>query len=193
MKQPEQRNRRFARHATVLLWLLCVGLSSISVIAVEPLKRSDVVFCPLQKKWIKKSEPTKALSNKPLSDICGSNKNKKQFLNLLSASVLTRINKGKKVDTGILFINFRAVGERAFAEIPNYPDVPKVPLAIVEKVPVSSGGGRGGNVAATAETIPFEQFSRPPTHDSASKFFFHSVNTLQLVTFAINTRGSPLS
>lgn len=165
--------------------------SSISVFAVDASNNGDLVFCPLQRQWVKKSEPKKVKSKEPLSDICGSKKTKTVFLHELILAANTEVKAGHNVNIGELFVSFSAKGGKAFSELPSAPDSPKMPLTVIEKVQGGANIGRGGFVAITTQIFSLEQLSRPPTRNTASNFCSPQMTDLLSVAYAIHTRGPP--
>ncbi|MBK7392285.1 MAG: hypothetical protein IPI64_03160 [Chloracidobacterium sp.] len=183
--------RRLVARSILVLGLLSIILCSLSAFHIGQVKASGLVFCPLQKQWVKKSEPKKAESTPPLPDICAAVKGKTAFVEKLVAGVGSRIATAGKVDVSELFFSFVAKGDKAFSEIPSSPDLPKMPLTVVEKAQGGTNVVRSGFLAVNTRTFSFEQVSRPPTPKSVSDFNSPQITGLQSVAYAINTRGPP--
>lgn len=73
----------FVRITAVWLSVLCLLFSAFPLSATEQI-RSDLVFCPLQKKWVQRDPLPRPVVQDPLSEICSSPKKKRAFLADLS-------------------------------------------------------------------------------------------------------------
>lgn len=181
-----------------ILWLLlfCLFFGSFPISAKQNNPSNDLVYCPLQKKWVKKnqnlSEPKKV--EKPLDEICSSSKNKESFIFGLFSVISTKQFSSTKENEESLFFKFLKKGERAFSESPDPNNLPKNQIAsAVTKV-------KGGNVyfnfdfaQELTETFKLNQFARPPNTFQATKFGFHLIRELKNISRNINPRSPPFS
>lgn len=163
------------------------------LLAVEAPNYGDLVFCPLQKQWVKRLEPKQVESKEALSDICGNKNTKTVFLHELIIAANTKVKAGHNVKIVELFISFSAKGGKAFSELPSAPDSPKMPLNVVEKVQGGASIGRNGFVAISTQIFSLEQLSRPPTLKTVSNFYPPQLTDLQSVACSIHTRGPPIA
>lgn len=164
----------------------------MSVFAIDVPNRGDLVFCPLQKIFVKRSEPKKIEPRVALSDLCAVDKVKADFLERLVVSVNSKRVDGK-LNLGELFFSFSATGDRAFSNLPSVPEAPGFPLAVVEKVQGVSGIERNGHIAVNTQVFSLQQLSRPPTRRPLTRFHFPPISDLASPAYAINSRGPPSS
>ncbi len=173
--------------------MICSVFNTLVVFAVETPNNGDLVFCPLQRQWVKKSEPKRVVAKAPLSDICGSKKTKAVFLLEMILAANVKVKAEHNVNIGELFVSFSAKGGKAFSELPSAPDSPKRPLTVVDKVQAGSISSRGDFLAITTQIFSLQQLSRPPTELAVSNFYSPQITDLQSAAYAINTRGPPVA
>lgn len=177
----------------VLLAFVCSSFGSIMALDHGPAERAGLVFCPLQKKWVKEGEAGKVAPAVPLSDICAPRRGKSTFAASLLTAVSSQISVNKNLDLTQLFFAFQVKGSGAFAELPSAPDAPRPPTTLSEKTVVTAGIDRNGFIAVPAKEFSFEQLSRPPTASSATNFHLPQIADLKMVADVTNPRGPPLA
>jgi hypothetical protein len=107
---------RSARHARRVgyLWLICICFSLAPIFA-GPLADPGLVYCPLQKAWVKKGR--EASRPGPLKNICASDAAKLKF----SYESFRRLGFSRPLPDGeraeALFFKYTAAGNRAFRSL----------------------------------------------------------------------------
>lgn len=173
----------------VAVWMVCVLITALSVVAFEGKGSSDLVFCPLQKQWVKRSAPAKPKIS--LADICSSDKEKTHFFNrLILNSGIAYADKSSPED---LFFAFQAKGDQALKEIPSSPDFPERKLTSLIKVQTGSRISQTVLVAVVTQVLSFEQFSRPPTENLSANFTSRRVSDIDNISPSIAPRAPPVS
>lgn len=101
------------------LWLLCVLLSVIPAFASQTVADPDLIFCPLQKAWVRKGGETPKPD--PLKNVCASDTAKQKF----SYESFRRLSISRiSPDDGQienLFFDHSRLGDRAFASLKPVP------------------------------------------------------------------------
>lgn len=172
-----------------LVWLLCFALSSVSVVAVEAPRAGDLVFCPLQKLWVKGREPEKMRPPDALAAICAANTSKTSFLEKLAAAPSIKVTAANAVDA---YFSFQTDGSRALMKTRSAPDVPQIPLTVVSKLQSTAGSGHVAPVTGLADVFSFQQHARPPTGAVVSNYLSQQIPHLRPSSFAIIPRGPPV-
>lgn len=173
----------------VLVWLVCVAMTAVSVVAFEGERSSDLVFCPLQNQWVKKAEPPQPKLS--LAAICSPGGQKARFLEKLINRVETSVTDAVSLEN--LFFGFQAKGERAFVEFPPSPGAPDEHFAVIERAQSGTGINRTIAVAVTAQIFSLAQLSRPPTHSPSANFATPRVRQLDPISASVAPRGPPVS
>ncbi len=96
---------RISLLAFAFLTLFCVLFSSfLPALAQKNVESSDLVFCPLQKTWVKRNseQKTSPKIEEPLGEICSSEKQKRIFFLELSKTfnfrqIISAQNGGEKI------------------------------------------------------------------------------------------------
>lgn len=182
---------RLALSWLVLLAFVCSAFGSISTSDRGPAHMAGLVFCPLQKKWVKEGDAGMAAPAVPLSDICAPRRGKVMFVAGLVRAATLQVSVDEKVDLTALFFAFRAKGDRAFARIPSAPDEPKTPTTVLHRTSMAAGFNRSSFVAVPAEEFSFEQLSRPPTEPVLTYLYFPRIADLRSIEYPIDPRGPP--
>ena len=172
------------------MWLVCVSLTAVSVVAFEGERSSDLVFCPLQNQWVKRSDPPKPKFS--LAAICAGSKTKDRFLEKLTERSDVAVSDADSLEN--LFFGFQAKGEQAFAEMPSSPYSPEKQIAAIETIQTGTSTSRATvTAAAFTKNFTLAQFSRPPTREVRSNFA--SLHSCELNAFSVSVapRGPPVS
>ena len=184
---------RLVNRGVLLFGLISVFLCSISLAGLGSDRSSDLVFCPLQKQWVKRLEPERIVRREPLTDICAPKKDKTVFLEKLLGSFRSKIGIYKAANIGELFLNYKAKGNGAFSELPSSPPERKTPLFVVDKVLSGSVANRFGNIATIVQIFSLEHLSRPPTQTAKSHFSPALFSDLESVSTSTSPRGPPMA
>lgn len=184
---------RLANRGVLLLGLISVFFCSISLAGLESDRSSDLVFCPLQKQWVKRLEPGKIVLPAPLTDICAPKKDKTVFLEKLLGSFRSKFGNYQTTNIGGLFLSYKVKGDRAFSEMPSSPPEPKAPFSFVEKVLSGTVANRFGHIATIVQIVSLEQLSRPPTQTSEALFSPVFLRDLETFSTSTSPRGPPIA
>jgi len=171
------------------MWLICVSLTALSVVAFEGERSSDLVFCPLQNQWVKRSDPPKPKFS--LAAICAGSKTKDRFLEKLAERSDVAVSDADSLEN--LFFGFQSKGEQAFAEMPSSPNSPERQIAAIETFQTGTATNRTIVAAAVANKFTLAQFSRPPTREVRSNFASLHSRELNAFSVSVAPRGPPVS
>jgi hypothetical protein len=130
---------RFTRRAGYL-WLLGILLSIFPAFASQIRVDPDLIFCPLQKTWVKKGGVS-VKSSTPLRNICASQTAKREFSFESYKRLGTAFNDSLAEP---VFFSYSKIGRRAFDAVRSVP-VPDESL---------SGSGYSEKSAANGQVVP---------------------------------------
>lgn len=192
----KESNKIFSLVNNIFCSLFLFALISVNFLPQSTQNDSeDLVYCPLQKTWVKRDLPGEPVKVEfPLGEICSSQKNKESFLSDLGKIASSNQIIFDKQDEANLFFNYLEKGKKAFAYFESTQNHPKHQLvrnALNEK---------GANTNYKIEFEPnrseefvLSQLSRPPTVRKTSKFDFQIVYSLEKISHNINPRSPPFS
>lgn len=179
-----------------VLVLLSVLFGSLPVFAHTQKQSPDLVYCPLQKSWVKRN-PSAAVAPiktfKLLDDVCASNRLKENFFSDLSKSLHSRRILSHQNDEVKLFFSYLERGEQVFAEIVTPSDAPNRQLAQSSKIEKSGGANYQKDFTnALTGKLFVQQFPRPPTIKNSS--FYHSriVKESNIISHRTAPRAPPI-
>ena len=187
---------RYKTTRTIFAWLMfvCLSASYIPVFGQQNHGGGEVVFCPLQKIWVKKNFAALPKTVKPLDEVCAANDLKESFLfesskSLFSLEVLSSPDSAEK-----LFFDYAAKGKQAFAEIAAPPNgSPERQFAKLIAHEKSAGNNfKNEFQLATIAAISLESFPRPPTFCCPIQTDFQFVHELKKISRSINPRSPPV-
>ena len=182
--------RRLALSWLIVCSFVCGVIASSFAITPGLPENAGVVFCPLQKKWVKGGSQIAELKPTPLSEICSPVKDKNSFTSSLISILNSRVLEKTKIDIATLFFAFKAKGNRAFSDLPSDPQLPSAPVSVNEVTVPAAGHSRGDVIAVLSPFFTLEQLSRPPT-EAVCDLYFPCVAELPAKLVAINPRGPP--
>jgi hypothetical protein len=148
---------------------------------------NNLVYCPLQKNWIKKTAETLPIHSNPLEQICMSDSEKQHLAFEIVLKNAFAIDEKGVFDT-------LQKGDKVLNDYQDFPNFPHQNLAEFQH---SSGILNTKNnlqidFQLNAQTISFQQFSHPPTIQSVTKFDFQFVRILEKISCNINPRSPPI-
>jgi hypothetical protein len=144
------------------------------------------VYCPLQKKWVTRDEDSKFVQPNLLDQICMSGLKKTEL------AIQISLKSAFATDEKGVFETLK-FGVKVLDKYRQNRDVPQQTLAKL-RLPISNLGSKNEwktGFVANAETISFQQFSRPPTNHVAAKFAPHVTRTLEQISRTIVPRSPP--
>ncbi len=173
--------------------LFFILLSANFVIPYNSNELSNLVYCPLQKTWIKKTTETLLIRSNPLDQICMSDSEKqhltfkivqKNAFAIDEKGVFDTLEKGDKVLND-------------YQDFPNLLNLPNLPNQNLAKLRhsffvLNTKNGSKTDSQINSQTVSFEQLSRPPTILNATKFYFQRVYPLTKISRNINPRSPPI-
>ena len=155
----------------------------------------DLVYCPLQKTWVKRDLPVEPIKVEfPLGEICSSQNKKESFLFDLGKSTVSRQIIFNRRDEVNLFFNYLGKGKTAFAYFESEQNLPehKLVRAALQEKGANTNFRIDFSIIRKTEFV-LEQFSRPPTVQKTSKFDFKIISALEEISHNINPRSPPFS
>ena len=157
-------------HIFICVLLLCVWFSGIALKPSFAENSYELVYCPLQKKWVKGNvEPI--LVKDPLDEFCSSSDNKKLF----TQSFLSNPNYLPTLDVETLFLEYVDKGERAFTEIDHSHELPPRELISFNSIQKASSIYKNELVKKQSANSIELNSARPPNTLVSTKFEFPTV------------------
>ena len=192
-----QTNFQYKITRTIFAWLVfvCLSASFVPVFGQQKHHADDeVVFCPLQKIWVKKNFVALPKTVKPLDGVCAADELKEFFLvessrNLFSLKFFSSTDGAEKI-----FFAYAAKGKQALAEIAAPSDgSPERRIAKLAAREKSVGGDfKNDFQQAMSATISLENFPRPPTFFCPIESDFQFAHELKKISRSINPRSPPV-
>ena len=131
--------------AVVLIWGIALVTSSFQSAFANITPDGDTVYCPLQKRFVERSEPTSTVSLST-TEYCASPRDTQEFTsNLLRTVGSILISDQHDVDS--LFFAYKANGERAFRGVSGSPEDPRTPAT-------SGDQSKNATTASSSEMAP---------------------------------------
>lgn len=170
-----------------LIWLmsLCIGFSFINK---SQLIYDDLVYCPLQKTWVKRNEETQAARKNPFDQICMSDSKKQELaiqISLKNAFAITEKGIFETLQKGVKVLD-------SYRETQNLPNQTLVQIRHSFSV-LNSANDLRQVFTAKSEAFSFALNSRPPTIQKVAEFYFQPTKTLDQISRNINPRSPPFS
>lgn len=169
-----------------------IVLATIPFLPVSSPASQNLVYCPLQKQWVKRSERVE----KPVvsfTDICTGTRGKAEFLGRLSLVSRRSNTVTDQTKADSYFFSYVKRGDAAFAGLPSAPDAPET-LATIS--PLTQAGSSIVNldppvVGSTA--LSLDAFPRPTTPIAGDSYFFHTASVHSTVLTTRVPRGPPFA
>lgn len=184
----KQTNKFFLIFSNLFcLSIFFVLLSANFVIPYNSNELSNLVYCPLQKTWIKKTTETLLISSNPLEQICMSDSEKQHLAFKIVQKNAFAIDEKGVFDT-------LEKGDKVLNDYQDFPNLPNQNLAKLRHsfFVLNTKNGFKTDSQINSQTVSFEQLSRPPTIQNATKFYFQLVHPLTKISRNINPRSPPI-
>ena len=156
---------------------------------------ADLVFCPLQKIWVKKNSSV-SRSEKPrnlLDGICSSEKEKQSFIFELTQNINFRqlTFAGKNGEN--LYFDFLQKGKKAFAEAAAPQNIPNREIANTGSIEKGTNSNFKKDFSRVKSGIfSLEQFARPPTFTENFSYSFIIFREMKTISRRIAPRAPPI-
>lgn len=151
-------------------WLLAAVFNLSTVVAIESPRSPGLVFCPLQKEWVKGNQSKRRTSSLSIFETCATTAAKSEFLRKIAERTFL-ISSVKEFDPIDLFLDYTSKGERAFASPTELPRSPSGQISDPERLTLSIGKHRYERSATTLiSSSQIELFPRSPHFDPVPNF-----------------------
>jgi hypothetical protein len=183
------RRFRYMEWSLVTLFLaLC--LSPLAIVSYRAPQSNDLVYCPLQKKWVKGADDQVETQAPSLSAICAPENNKQKFVNRSQADfrLAAAIRNGA---TEKLFFAFVRNDDSEAARLLSQHNLPQPSdelAAQKQNVAVSTTSDLQIHVATNRPTF---ELPRPPTSTATSEFAAQPVHRFDSLLDHTCPRGPP--
>lgn len=175
-------------YALICLVLFCIVFDLLPFSQRKTVESADLVFCPLQKAWVKRHK-TEISTENPLSQICASDLQKNKFLlDRLSLSLLS-FNRN---ETESLFFDYLRQGRSAFIKAyssRNLPEQEQIEAIKEHKIAGYTHNGQKTKKLNTSFTLP--QAPRPPSNQEQTLLWTIASTSLETVLKQIHSRAPP--
>lgn len=195
LKQPTKLDD-FSRLAMAWLIFLCLTICSVPVFAQQKSLSTELVFCPLQKVWVKGNQSGSELRSidDSLDEICAPSESKQHFVFELAKSLFSKRIEAAQITREQLFFRYLEKGRQAFAEINPSGNLPDRQLTkAAAKETISTTNYQVDFNQKSAAVFALETLARPPTFHHDTNFDFQFAHELKKISRNINPRSPPFS
>ncbi len=163
---------------------LCFALIYLHIFLPKSFELPTLVYCPLQKTWVKENTPNTPKEFQSLDKICAGEKRKN------TVSFAFSLNTFQPLDEKSFF-DYLEKGNRLFTEQNRLPDLPNRKLANHLNTQ-SAVNNFNQNLENTSPAhFSFAQRQRPPSNSISVNFESQIVRTLEKISRNINPRSPP--
>lgn len=181
----KSRDKIFTKSISTLL-LLCFGAALFQILFFSFSANPDLVYCPLQNKWVKNGEE-RILAIKDFNDFCATDK-RKEFIKT-KIHLKTRF---APIITENLVFDYLEKGNQAFALFGNLPEIPPKDYIKKSWTITASNNFFDYLIKLATKKFSLKQTVRPPTFATQIRFFFQLVRSLSAISRNINPRSPPV-
>jgi len=176
--------RKFLLFFGGAILFLCLLLNFIQISFPINLQDSSLVYCPLQKIWVKGNESNNFTAENSLDYICASEK-KKNFLSFeISLKTFQPVNEKT-------FFEYLAKGKQAFTKFGEFPRLPKHEFFNASKSEAVTNNFKQKIEKNILSRFSFAQHQRPPNISVSTDFDFQFSRELEKISRNINPRSPP--
>ena len=160
------------------LWLMSFCFGFLFLNFSQQIDNQDLVYCPLQKTWVKRNEEPESIRQNPLDQICMSDAKKQTLAIQISLKKSFAIN-----EKGI----FETL-QKGLKVLDSYRETQNLPENNLAQTrhPCSVSNTK-------KDAFSFALNSRPPTVQNSTKFDFQFARKLEKISCNINPRSPPFS
>lgn len=171
--------------------LFCVVLSGIALSLDFSVENEDLVYCPLQKKWVKETVEPVRYEN-PLDEICAANTEKNSFLQSFTVKFAFLSKISTKIETQNLFFSYVEKGEKAFVELTSSHHFPDEEFLVFGTFQKGSVVYKNEFVKKQNSVLEETVLPRPPNFIAENtKFEFPATQKLEQISHQIFARPPP--
>lgn len=180
-----KHDKVYAKFTSTLL-LLCFGAALFQVLFAGVSSNPNLVYCPLQNKWVKSGEET-ILAVKDFDDFCATAK-RKEFI---KAKIHFKTRFSPVITENLVF-DYLEKGNQIFSLANHLPEIP--PREFIRKSLTITAGSNFFDYSIKLATGKFslKQAARPPTFSAQARFSFQFVRSLSAISRNINPRSPPI-
>lgn len=159
----------------------------------QPVNNLDLVFCPLQKTWVKRNPaPEKAFKFEPLEEICAANEQKESFIfesfqKLALAKISLDIKK-----TENLFFDYAEKGKEVFTMLSNSHSLPETQLSKADNPKKAIFNLQKDFIKKETGIFLLPAQPRPPTFQITANFISQKFVELKNISRKISPRAPPV-
>jgi hypothetical protein len=172
---------------SIFIGLILQIVFAINIPFLSKTSLNNLVYCPLQKTWVKLNSDISVTQTTPLNQICMSNAEKQ----ILSAQILFK--KAFVIDEKGVFETLK-FGVKFLDNYKHFPNLPDKTFAEFRGLfnLINSKNDLQIEFVINSQSFYFEQFSRPPTLTKTTKFDSQIAQTLEKISRNINPRSPPI-
>lgn len=171
-----------------LVWLMSLFIGFSFLNTSQIVKNADLVYCPLQKTWVKRDEAAQPIRQNPLDQICMSDQKRQEL------TLQITLKNAFAIDEKGIFDTLQK-GEKVLSKYQENPNLPNQNLVQIRQTLnfLNNQNNWKVNFIAKSEAFSFALNSRPPTFLRSTKFDFQFAQTLDKISRNINPRSPPFS
>lgn len=170
------------------LWLMSFCFGFLFLNFSQQIDNQDLVYCPLQKTWVKRNEEPESIRQNPLDQICMSDAKKQTLAIQISLKKSFAINEKGIFETlqkGLKVLD-------SYRETQNLPENNLAQTRHSFSV-LNTKNDLKLNFPTKKDAFSFALNSRPPTVQNSTKFDFQFARKLEKISCNINPRSPPFS
>ena len=167
--------------SSLILFLLIATF----LLPINNLPNKDLIYCPLQKTWVKGKVPKVSIKNE-LEEICASDKLKSLFSFQIEHKII-----GFQPRTEKLFFDYLQQGDLTFAKLNHHSNLPESNLAQNHKTEKIGNNFQQKINKQELAKFNLQKIARPPTFQKIAKFDFQIIRKLENISHNINPRSPP--
>jgi hypothetical protein len=153
-----------------------------------------LIYCPLQKKWVKPNPPPAAPAVFPLDEICAASNRKTEFSEQLLSRIPTVFRQHSRTDIVDLYFAYSKDGKDAFSKFGSLPNSPELPGSVfVARDSVASSTQRNILPITTTASIGFDAYKETLVAAETPYFEREEVRLLRFLSRSLRPRAPPLS
>lgn len=164
---------------------LCFALIYLHIFLPQTFEFPTLVYCPLQKTWVKENTPPiKTKEFQSLDKICASEKRKNTVNFAFSLNTFQPLDEKS-------FFDYLEKGNRLFTEQNRLPDLPNRKFANQLNTQIAVNNFNQNLENTSPAHFSFAQRQRPPSKSISVNFEFQIVRALKKISHNINPRSPP--
>jgi hypothetical protein len=177
--------------AFCVLTLICSAFASLPVFSFDRANAADLVFCPLQRQWVKRQPLAPAKPTESLSDVCAADRDKAAFADRLILKAAGRSIADEAIVS--LYFEFGAKGDAAFLDARSRSNSPEKPTSSFSKKEIGSSSVRSDLAVVKNEPLALRRISGASKEIAVRSSWDRPLRDLTAIPSSTRPRAPPAS